>query len=409
MKPRLLLFVLVVCLWACSSNPERDPVVGEAFVGPSTLQVRKELSAKAELVATLKHGDRVGILGRRRRFYKIRTSSDLEGWVDGRQLLSTANMAEIRKLAERAAKAPSQGHATVYETLNVHSVPNRQSPSFFQIAPEEKVELVALERTPRVAFDPPDLIPVDPLFESARKPQRKKADPSLPPPPAPKPPSLPDNWLELSRAPVSATPTPAQPPHPAAAPMDDWALVRSKEGRAGWVLGRMLLMSVPDEVAQYAERARITSYFQIGSTNDHGEAKPAWLWSTLSQGGVPYQFDSMRIFSWNPRKRHYETAFIERGMKGYLPVTIKSTGAGQASGFSVVVQEKDGRIVERDYVLNGFRAKVASRKPGEIPQLWYQPPGPASSQTQTPADPNEGDWADKAKGLLENITGRLRK
>ena len=43
--------------------------------------------------------------------------------------------------------------------------------------------------------------------------------------------------------------------------MEDWNLVRTKDGKAGWVLSRMLVMAIPDEVAQYSEGARITSLF----------------------------------------------------------------------------------------------------------------------------------------------------
>ena len=43
--------------------------------------------------------------------------------------------------------------------------------------------------------------------------------------------------------------------------MEDCNLVRSKEGRTGWVLTRALRMAIPYEVAQYAEGHRITAYF----------------------------------------------------------------------------------------------------------------------------------------------------
>ena len=35
--------------------------------------------------------------------------------------------------------------------------------------------------------------------------------------------------------------------------MEDWSLVRTKDGQIGWVLTRNLDMSIPDEVAQYAK------------------------------------------------------------------------------------------------------------------------------------------------------------
>jgi hypothetical protein len=82
--------------------------------------------------------------------------------VDGRQLLSTKDMSDLRALAERAAKAPSQGRASVFEALNVHSIPNRQSPSFFQIAANAQVDVITHQRAERVPYEPGEFIPALP-------------------------------------------------------------------------------------------------------------------------------------------------------------------------------------------------------------------------------------------------------
>lgn len=101
-------------------------------------------------------------------------------------------------------------------------------------------------------------------------------------PAAPKPPA---NWLDLSSERIDGVETPkeieadkkkaaqvlaAQKAAEAKKPvvMEDWTLVRTKTGDPGWVLTRNLLISVPDEVAQYAEGKRITSYFELGTVND---------------------------------------------------------------------------------------------------------------------------------------------
>ena len=66
--------------------------------------------------------------------------------------------------------------------------------------------------------------------------------------------------------------------------MDDWSLVRTPDGKAGWVLTRPLSMAIPDEVAQYAEGHRITSYFALGQVHDDDVVKNNWLWTTITKG-----------------------------------------------------------------------------------------------------------------------------
>jgi hypothetical protein len=51
------------------------------------------------------------------------------------------------------------------------------------------------------------------------------------------------------------------------------------------------------------------------------------------KAGLPYDFDQVRVFTWNPRMHRYETAYREKNIEGYLPVEI--TKLRDASGKSV--------------------------------------------------------------------------
>ncbi|MGB7723664.1 MAG: SH3 domain-containing protein, partial [Bryobacteraceae bacterium] len=257
---------LVLCLAGCRSGPPRAPAIGEAFVGPAVLKIRSDIPLQSAPVATVKHGDRLEILQTRRRFLRVRTPDGAEGWTDERHLLSTADMAALRELSERAAAMPVQGQATTYSELNVHTQPARQSPSFVQVGPKEKMDVLTHVATPRADAPRKPLIAPSPKKAKAptKKPARKEA--VYPPPPMPKPPALPPDWIDLSKTdqPDEAPPAEEDIDEKTPAPLDEWSLVRTASGQSGWVLTRRLVMAIPDEVAQYAEGHRIVSYFPLG-------------------------------------------------------------------------------------------------------------------------------------------------
>ena len=119
-------------------------------MGPAELKIRGDIPLQSSTVATVKHGDRLEILQTRRRsFLRVRTRGGAEGWTDERHLLSTADMAALRELSERAAAMPVQGQATTYSELNVHTEAARQSPSFVQVGPKEKMDVLTHVATPR--------------------------------------------------------------------------------------------------------------------------------------------------------------------------------------------------------------------------------------------------------------------
>jgi len=399
-----LLFSAALFSVSCGDEPNREPALAEAFVAPATLQIRAELVARSPLVATLKHGERVEILGRRRRFYKLRTASGVTGWADSWQLLSTGGMEHLRELARQTAEAPSQGQATVFDALNVHTAPNRQAPSFFQIAPGTKVEVIAHEPVPRVPYKPPS--PLLPALESRKSAARKsKREPKYPPPPRPQPPGLPKDWLALSGG-LPPAQLAAPPPVSAPAVMEMWSLVRARDGRSGWVLARMLLMTIPDEVAQYAERARIAAYFHMGDTLDRdGVAHPAWLWAAVSRPGA--DFDSLRLFTWNTRRNRYETSYIERNLTGFLPILIERRSIGEASAFAALIVEKDGSLQTRVYSVNAFRVRLASRRPATVPRRWYTPDEFKGQPLQLPvASQPAPTWRDRLPAWVPFLSRR---
>ncbi len=336
-----------------------------------TLTLRTELMPKAPAAGIVKHGDRVEIVQRRRRFAKIRAENGAEGWVDGRELLRPDQIDALHELAKVAASLPSMGTAKVWDKLNVHTVPNRHAPSFYQIPVTGKVEVLWQMLSPRVPYDDPGINPPEPKQEVKRKPAEKKSG-KLPLPPDPPAPGPPENWIELSKTErLSEEPSADPEPEPSPVPMDDWSLVRTSDGRAGWALTSPLFLAIPDDVAQYAEGRRITSYFSLGEVPDEGTVRHNWLWTTISDRNQPYQFDSFRVFIWNVRRHRFETAYVERNIRGYFPVKltdVEITEFGQpkpTKGFSLLVEDEDGQLVWKTYSFQWYRVQLVSKAPGK--------------------------------------------
>ncbi len=399
-------------LAACNPGPPRVPAIGEAYVGPATLSIRQDISLQSPVVATVSHGERLEILQRRRRLVRVRTPHQAEGWTDERLLLSPAEVLSLSRLSEQMKSAPSQGVATTYEALNVHTTPDAHSPSFLQVKEGEKVQVIGHRVAPRLAPAPPKAAP-------APKPQNKKLSKKkskeIPPPPRPSPPKLPGDWRELSQ--LASDPAPA-PRAPQPVPMDDWSLIRNAAGETGWVLTRRLTMAIPDEVAQYAEGRRITSYLPLGETHDGTVVKTTWLWTTIESGRQPRDFDSFRVFVWSLRRHRYETAHIERNLSGFFPVLTHpvaaprvrsakdppASGAGKVPGFSIVVEKQDGVRYRRNYAFVENRVRLSGEERVDAESAPSAPEDLASTTEPGRPDgasPADETWSARLKRRLD--------
>ncbi|MBM3810023.1 MAG: SH3 domain-containing protein [Acidimicrobiia bacterium] len=320
--------------------------IAEAYVGGISLNLRKDLAPRAEVTATVKHGEKLEILAYRRRFAKVRTQSGAEGWTDGRQLLTPEQMARLRRSAERAATVGSQGKMTPFDLLNVHIEAQRQSPTFYQLQEGESADLIGHRVTPR-------------------------------------------------HAPPAGTPLPPD------APMDSWSLVRLKDGRPGWVLSRMMMMAIPDEVGQYAEGHHITAYFPLGSVEDQGQTRQHWLWTTIQSRINPYHFDSFRVFVWSTRRHRYETAYIERNLKGYYPIEVHPMLEGATMPrFSLIFSARDGVLYRRTYEFQGYHVRQIEKTAWQLPR--------EEEEDSTPAAPAPPPPKDSSGGLLARVKDKLK-
>jgi hypothetical protein len=122
----------------------------------------------------------------------------------------------------------------------------------------------------------------------------------------------------------------------------------------------MVDVDAPLDIAQYAEGQRFVAFFALDEVpdTDKGVTKqiPQYLCLlTEPRDGLPYDYDQVRVFTWNGRKHRYETAYREHGLDGQLPVTVTNEvfdKEGSLPVFNLRVQGDAGQVTERKYKLN---------------------------------------------------------
>jgi len=356
--------VLIALSCACSNREAEENQAQRAYVAPASVNVRSQLNQKNSTVAVLHHGDRVTILDVRRRFVKIRAQSGAEGWIDSQDLLNPGEMQAVRKQREQAKALPSEGMATAYEPLNMHLDLSRRSPAFSQIPEGASVSILARRLTAKNATSPKTPIVYERPKPPPRKQHNRQSKVASRQPPFPPPPGPPANWrtpwgtddAEGSEHDPPETPKGGKPKLAEKPPiLEAWNLVRTNDDRIGWVLSRNLMMSIPDDVAQYAAGKHITSYFELGTVHDDKQGpKHDWLWTTGSEV-EPVDFDAWRVFVWNRRRHRYETSSRQHGLEGYFPVKVEPAEPSVPGRvFKMITRDDDGTLRLRSYRFDGL-------------------------------------------------------
>jgi hypothetical protein len=272
--------------------------------------LRDQVAAIYNRVGNVKNGERVEIIDHEKRFARVRTASGIEGWIEQRFLVDQKTYDALQKLTQDHQNDPVQAPGVLRNDTNLHITPGRESEHLYQLAAGAKVS----------------------ILERATAEKQSGAVPVVKP--------------GTSRAGKA----------PAGGALEDWWLVRDAQGRVGWVLARMVDVDVPLDIAQYAEGQRFVAFFVLNEVQDGDKKVPQYLCvMTDPHDGLPFDFDQVRVFTWNVRKHRYETAYREHHLDGVLPVTVTKEDfdkEGTLPVFLVRVRDDAGNVSERKYKLN---------------------------------------------------------
>ena len=318
----LLLVLAIAMLPGCGHRGGRPREV--AYVSAPQAILRDRVAAVYTKTGTVKNGDRVEILERDRRFARVRTAGGAEGWVEQRHLVTQQVYDGFQKLAQQEQNEPVQATGVTRNDTNIHLDPGRETDHLYQLDQSAKVFLM----------------------------KRATVEKTLP---------------GLPARPAGSSHEPAATAGPA---MEDWWLIRDPEGHVGWVLSRLVDIDVPLEIAEYSEGQRIVASFALDQVQDGDKKVSQYLvLFTDPKEGMPFDYNQIRVFTWNVKHHRYETAYRERSLNGVLPVTVSQESfdkEGMLPVFVLRVKDDNGNVAERKYKL---QTPIIHRvlAPGETP------------------------------------------
>lgn len=295
------LLLLLAALAGCGRFSTKPPPE-YVYVSAKGTYLRDRLAAVSNRVGQVSNGQKLLVLGRARRFVKVKTDKGEIGWLDERAVIDQETFNKFKAIATDHEHDPVIVSAILRDDAYLHIAPGRQTEHYYLLPENTKFQVLSRASVPKPG--PPQALP-------APKPKVKPA-------------------ADATKAPAKSGDT-APPPPPAPPPvLQDWYLVRDSQGRAGWVWAHMLDVDIPNEISGLAEGQKYVGAYVLRTVDDpessfpNGKAPEYLALMNSWKEGLPWDFDQIRVFTWNTKRHRYETAFRQRNLQGYLPVTVSS-------------------------------------------------------------------------------------
>lgn len=261
------------------------------YAASRNLTIWSTYAAVRQPVATVDFGTRLEVLRHFKNHVRVRTASGTTGWVNESNVLAPDFWEKTKHLEAQTAAMPVEavGHTAVL--TNLHVAPGRSAPLIRQLETGVPVEMY--ERRP---LDVPG---------AAAQAQRQNGS--------------------------AATPTDVR--------KEDWWLVRAhlrdQTSLSGWVLGRFIQRDLPEVLYDYSSSANVNpiAWFRLDSIPDgRGGTRPQYLLvGTRGPEGQPCDFTLLRVYTWSRNLQQYETAYVNSGVCGMLPIHVKRLSASVAT------------------------------------------------------------------------------
>ncbi len=361
------------------SHLHTKPADKYVYVTARQTFLRDRVAAVSNRTGEVTNGEKLVVLERARRFVKVRTPNGEVGWIEEKLTADQALADKFDQLRVKHLLDPTVGSASARDEVYLHIAPGRETDRFFRLAEGDKLNLLT-----RAVIAKP----------------------------------LPPGAAVAKTAVADAKGDAAAPPEPV---MEDWWLVRDAKGDTGWIYSHLIDVDAPDALVRYAEGQRIVGAYLLATVEDPDSGMlnagvavtsiPEYV-TVLSpyKAGLPYDFDQVRVFTWNLKKHRYETAFREHDVAGYLPLVISNKTDPYGKGadastpmpaFSYKVLAASATIPQPDpqtgTLTPGATVTKTYRLEGNICRRILQPGTPAPEEFHPTPETDKKDKGKKKK------------
>jgi len=332
-----LLTILLAALCGCATLTAQEET---AVVIARRAQVRSSTAIVAADLKEVVRGDALDVLdtvtaqdtGERWLRVRTRDAEPVEGWIEGRNVISQEMVERSRKLAGEDEGVPAQASGQLRASTNIRFSPDRNNNDniLMKLESGAKFEIVGWKRVPRPkslenaeSDDAPKAGTADQGSPRRRR-DREEKEPEEPN----------ELWYKV-RLPPSISPAPA-----------------------GWVFGKQVELTVPSDIIFYRTGREFVAWQRLdgespeaahsesNDRDDSHEARPG-SWVILEKSGNADannpdspDFDRIFVLGYDKDRQEHYTAYRSPDIKGYLPLKVE--GKGDNKTFAVRIQS-DGQ------------------------------------------------------------------
>lgn len=267
-----------------------------AYALDSSVEIADSPVEVHTVIGKLKQGERVEVLRHTRNWVEARQADGTTGWVDAKNLLDAPTHEAGQRLLKELEQVPTQATGHVADRVNLHIEPSRNASTIMELKGKQQLQVFGR--------------------------------------------SLVDRPAQLaSREPSTAA--------GASGGREAWYLVRAG-GRAGWVLGRLVELDVPEPISTYAQGTNVVAWLVLNTVDDSGRKVAQFL--AADRASAPeFDFTRIRVLTWWKQRHRYATAYVEGNLRGYFPIrVIESSGT---PSFRLRLVEQGSRKIQKVYGL----------------------------------------------------------